>query len=97
MGIRLVDSYRSSYSGGSLRWDVGLAGASVLFDGEHFAVYQPDCQPDGPHYSLDWAALEPDMFPTALAGWYGPQRVEELVEALSGELACDGYVAEPAA
>jgi len=94
MGIRLVESIKVSYCGGR-PWDMGLSHTAVLFDGEQFAV-DCHCQPDGPHF--DWAELQPEPFMLAvLAGWYGPPREGDLVEALSGEMACDGYIAEPVA
>ena len=68
--------------------------AAVLFDGEFFAVScrPADCQPDGPHFDLDWS-LDSESLP--LADWYGTGELE-LLDSLS-DFACDGYIAEPAA
>ena len=95
MGIRLVESIKLSCSGANPRWDMGR-NAAVLFDGEFFAVScQPaDCQPDGPHFDLDWSTSTSESL-LMLADWYGPCELE-LLDSL-GDLACDGYVAEPAA
>jgi hypothetical protein len=95
MGIRLVESIKLSCSGANPRWDLARD-AAVLFDGEFFAVScQPaDCQPDGPHFDLDWStSTSKSLLP--LADWYGISELE-LIEAL-GDTACDGYIAEPAA
>ncbi|MDQ3024238.1 MAG: hypothetical protein M3R04_07655 [bacterium] len=94
MGIRLVESIKLSYGGGNPGWDFGLVGAAVLFDGENFAVCSDaPCQLDGPQFT--WADLGDEPLLQEVAGWYGPGRVEELVEA-TPSMACDGYHAEPA-
>jgi hypothetical protein len=99
MGIRLVESIKLSCSGADPRWDLCRRTATaVLFDGEAFAVScaPADHQPDGPYADLDWSAIASGPFlPAAVAGWYGPCELEQL-ESLS-DLACDGYIAEPAA
>jgi len=95
MGIRLVESIKLSCSGANPRWDMDRD-AAVLFDGEFFAVScrPADCQPDGPHFDLDWSLFTPDtLFP--LANWSGNCGLE-LLDPPS-DLACDGYIAEPAA
>ena len=95
MGIRLVESIKLSCSGANPRWDLARD-AAVLFDGEFFAVScQPaDCQPDGPHFDLDWSTSTSDSL-LALADWHWSCELE-LIEA-PGDMACDGYIAEPAA
>ena len=97
MGIRLVESIKLSCSGANPRWDM-CREAAVLFDGEAFAVScrPAACQPDGPHFDLEWSDIFSDsVIPGAIHGWYGPSDLE-LIEA-RGVLACDGYIAEPAA
>jgi hypothetical protein len=94
MGIRLVESIKLSCSGANPRWDL-CRDAAVHFDGEYFAVScrPADCQPDGPLFDLDWSALSSD-FTLPLDDWHPCEL--ELLESL-GDLACDGYIAEPAA
>jgi hypothetical protein len=92
MGIRLVESIKLSCSGANPRWD-RCREAAVLFDGEFFAVCcrPADCQPDGPQFDLDWSSFSDDAL---LAGWQ-PCELELL--PAPGDIACDGYIAEPAA
>jgi hypothetical protein len=95
MGIRLVESIKNSCSGADPRWDL-CRETQVQFDGEAFAVNcsPADCQPDGPHFDLDWSLFSDSAITGALTGWHVCEL--ELIDSL-GDLACDGYVAEPAA
>ena len=96
MGIRLVESVRLSCSGANPRWDICTMHSSVQFDGEFFAVSSSSapCQPDGVQPALDWSSLSSAEL-DGLHGWFGPTRLELLPDL--SDLACDGYIAEPAA
>src|SRR5688572_23822184 len=98
MGIRLVESIKLSCSGANPRWEMGAINANVLFDGEFFAVCcrPSDCQPGGPLFDLEWSDIYTEGYiDEALTGFFSVPPLE-LLEPLS-ELACDGYIAEPAA
>ena len=90
-----MESIKFSCSGANPRWDLG-GEAAVQFDGEAFAVsgWAVDCQSDSPHLDLDWSLFSDSAITGALTGWHPCEL--ELIDSL-GDLACDGYVAEPAA